>query len=128
MLCLKIHAEYEGSNRCRKKLPNPLTQVVYFSCNVATFIFRMNHQRKHFIVQIITCIGFLGVYSNFYTKPSVDFNKLKYFCRKSVSLLIWLCLTFYMYTILLRSISFFKKSAFTQNNKIFAKSLIWLYS
>lgn len=49
MLSLVIHAINEGSDqRLQKKLHNTLTRVI---CNVATFISRMNHQRKYFIVE-----------------------------------------------------------------------------
>lgn len=44
-----IHAGYEGSHHFKKKIHNPL-RVIYFFCNVETFIFGMDHQRKHLIV------------------------------------------------------------------------------
>lgn len=46
ILSLMIHAGYKSSDYCRKKLHNLLTWVMYIFCNVAAFIFRMNHQRN----------------------------------------------------------------------------------
>lgn len=46
ILYLMIHADYEDSVHCRKKQNG----VNFFFCKVVTFISRINHERKHFIV------------------------------------------------------------------------------
>lgn len=46
MLSLVTHAGYGGRDYCRKNLNSPLTQVMFFFCNVATPTSQMTHNKS----------------------------------------------------------------------------------
>lgn len=51
MLSSVIHARYEGNDHCSKSLHNPhYKRVMYFLCNVPTFISRMNLTKVVFFI------------------------------------------------------------------------------